>query len=139
LNEKNVGESVFLYHVFSESLVPVNFILGTLSAIREIKKYDGRIKTLSNGCSYETISKKVSNALKKTIKVKKPVFKSVSLEFKRSNDSEIDKTRILAHRDAFRAKVPKKIIIKDREIFFKPTSKKPFLEAFYLMGLRYFK
>ena len=140
INNKSVGESIFIHNIFAEHSVPILFSLGTLSAIRELKKYDSRIITLSNLCSYDAIRKKVASSLKQNkLTIKKPYFNKMAIELKKSKDSEIDKTRILAHRDAFASMRSKKIQISDRRIEFNPTSKTPFLEVFYLMSLRKFR
>ena len=140
INNKSVGESIFLHNIFAEHSVPIVFSLGTLSAIRELKKYDSRISTISNSCSYESLQKKITHSLqKKQFKVKKPLFKNMSVELKKSKDQEIDRTRILVHKEAFASMKSNKITISERTIEFRPTSKTPFLEVFYLMSLRNFR
>jgi len=138
INSKSVGESVFLHNLLSEYDVPIFFVLGTRSAIIEIKKYNSKIRTLSNNCSYESIKNFVEKSLnQKLYSVKKPIYKNLFIEFKHSKNPNIDLNFILANRDEFVRMKSKKVIVKDRKIFFKPESKTPFLEIFYLMSLRH--
>lgn len=141
INGKSVGESILLHKVLAEQSIPLLFVLGTPSAIREVKKYDPRIKTLSNkNCSYETIQKTLASKLKqKRFKVRKPTYNTMSILFKKPKDPEIDTTIVLVHRNEFESMNSKKTVIKDRQIIFKPTTKTPFLETFYLMSLRKFE